>query len=47
MEAVWSSITLMCPVNLPNEQKPVGREKLARGGLQDKEKLLSNVVDVQ
>ena len=35
---------MLCPVNLPNEEKLAGREKLARGGLQDKEKLLSNVV---
>ena len=35
-EVVWTSITLMCPVNLPNE------EKLVRGGSQDKEKLLTN-----
>ena len=46
-EAVWTSVTLLCPVNLPNDEKLAGREKLARGGLQDKEKLLSNVVDVQ
>ena len=32
----------MCPVNLPNEEKVAGWEKLARGGSQDKEKLLTN-----
>ena len=41
-EAVWTSITLLCPVNLPNEEKVAGREKLARGGSRDKEKLLTN-----
>ena len=44
---------MLCPVNLPNEEKLAGREKLARGGSQDKEKLLTNAsspsqaVDVQ
>ena len=33
---------MLCPVNLPNEEKLAGREKLARGGSQDKEKLLTN-----
>ena len=41
-KAVWTSITLLCPVNLPNEEKLAGWEKLARGGSQDKEKLLTN-----
>ena len=41
-EAAWTSITFLCLVNLPNEEKVVGREKLARGGSQDKEKLLTN-----
>ena len=41
-EAVWTSITLLRPVNLPNEEKVAGREKLARGGSRDKEKLLTN-----
>ena len=41
-EEVWTSITLLCPVNLPNEEKLAGREKLAHGGSQDKEKLLTN-----
>ena len=41
-EAVWTSITLLCPVNLPNKEKLAGRVKLARGGSQDKENLLTN-----
>ena len=41
-EAAWTSITLLCPVNLPNKEKVAGREKLACGGSQDKEKLLTN-----
>ena len=28
-EAVWTSITLLCPVNLPNEEKLAEWEKLA------------------
>ena len=31
-EVVWTSITLLCPVNLPNEEKLAGREKLPHGG---------------
>ena len=41
-EAVWTSITLLCLVNLPNEEKLAGREKLARGGSEEKEKILTN-----
>ena len=43
-DAIWTSTStaLLCPVNLPNEEKLVGREKLAHGGSQDKEKLLTN-----
>ena len=29
-EAVWTSITLLCLVNMPNEEKLAGQEKLAR-----------------